>query len=421
MNNKQYTTIPRDKGLDNTLNLLKEGYLFILNRMNLYNTYIFETRIMGQKAICITGKDAVKIFYNPELFQRKGATPKRIQKTLFGKNAIQGKDNKAHIKRKSLFMEILNQKDEEKLAKLVKKELINSIDSWQQKDEVVLFSELSEIICYVVCNWVGVSISKADAKYRSKDFLKMIYSFASVGSKYKKGKEARKEIEKWIESIVKDVRHNELKVDESTPLYKISFYKDVNNKLLDDKMASIEVINIIRPIVAISTYIVFAAVALYSYPGCREKLIENKNNYYEMFVQEVRRFYPFTPFVGAKAKQDFLWNGCQFKKGNLELLDVYGINHDPKTWDNPHEFRPERFESEEIDLFNFIPQGGGNPAITHRCPGEGVTVKITEAVLDFLINYIEFDVKDQDLSYSLSQIPTLPRSGFIMSNIRGNQ
>ena len=52
-------------------------------------------------------------------------------------------------------------------------------------------------------------------------------------------------------------------------------------------------------------------------------------------------------------------------------------------------------------MFDFIPQGGGNPAITHRCPGEGITVKIMESVLDFLINDIDFKVRNQDLSYNL--------------------
>ena len=69
-------------------------------------------------------------------------------------------------------------------------------------------------------------------------------------------------------------------------------------------------------------------------------------------------------------------------------------------------------------MFDFIPQGGGNPDITHRCPGEGVTVKIMESVLDFLINDIDFKVRNQDLSYNLKQIPTLPKSGFIISNVK---
>ena len=29
---------------------------------------------------------------------------------------------------------------------------------------------------------------------------------------------------------------------------------------------------------------------------------------FEAFVQEVRRFYPFFPFNGAKVKEDFVWN-----------------------------------------------------------------------------------------------------------------
>ena len=117
---RQYCDIPKDKGLDNTINILKEGYLFIPNRMNLFNSNIFETHIMAQKAICITGKDAAKVFYNEDLFKRKGVAPKRIQKTLFGENAIQGKDGIAHIKRKSLFMNILTEEYEEKVARLVK-------------------------------------------------------------------------------------------------------------------------------------------------------------------------------------------------------------------------------------------------------------------------------------------------------------
>ncbi len=346
---RQNSNIPKERGLDNTLNILKEGYLFIPNRMNLFNSHIFKTRIMGQKAICITGKEASKIFYNPDLFQRKGVAPKRIQKTLFGVNAIQGKDGLAHIKRKSLFMNILSQKEEEKIGRLVKEELIKSIDKWEHMGEVVLFREISEIICYVVCNWVGICITREEAKTRANDFLRMIYSFASVGPKYEKGKKARKSTERWIENIVEDVRNNKIKVGENSPLYKITFYKDTDNKLLDSKMVAIEVINTIRPIVAVSTYVVFAALALHTNPHCKEKLIKNEDNYYEIFVQEVRRFYPFTPFVVAKVKQNFLWNRYEFKKGDLVILDVYGINHDPQIWNEPEKFDPERFKNKEQD------------------------------------------------------------------------
>lgn len=41
-----------------------------------------------------------------------------------------------------------------------------------------------------------------------------------------------------------------------------------------------------------------------------------------------------------------------------------------------------------------------------------------KATLDFLVNKIEYDVPNQNLSYDLGKIPTFPESGFVMSNIK---
>ena len=137
-----------------------------------------------------------------------------------------------------------------------------------------------------------------------------------------------------------------------------------------------------------------------------------------MFAQEVRRYYPFAPFLGGRVKKDFVWHECEFKKGRLVLLDLYGTNHDNRIWEKPNEFQPERFKEWKGSLFDFVPQGGSDPATGHRCPAEGITVEIMKASIDFLVNGIEFEVPVQDLNYRLDVMPTLPKSGFIMSNIR---
>ncbi len=87
----------------------------------------------------------------------------------------------------------------------------------------------------------------------------------------------------------------------------------------------------------------------------------------------------------------------------LVLLDVYGINHDSRVWNEPYKFYPERFRDRKENLFNFIPQCGSDPSKGHRCPGEGITIEIMKASLDFLVNSIEYDVLDQDLSYSIEK------------------
>lgn len=410
--------IPHDKSLDNSIALLQEGYLFIGNRVNRYQSDLFEARLLGQQVICMRGEEAAKIFYNPELFQRKGAAPKRVQKTLFGVNAIQSMDGEAHLHRKLLFMSIMTPSHQKRLAKLAIDQWQASIKKWEIVEEVVLFDEAKDILCRIACHWAGVPLAETEAKERADDFSAMVDAFGAIGPRHWKGRWARTRAEEWIRTIIEDVRAGKLKAEEGSALYAIAFHRELDGSQLDTQMAAVELINVLRPIVAIATFITFAALALYEHPECKEKLQSGDGDYLEMFAQEVRRFYPFGPFVGARVRKDFMWNQCEFKEGMLVLLDMYGTNHDPRLWKNPNEFRPKRFKDWKGSLFDFIPQGGGDPAKGHRCPGEGITVEVMKASIDFLVNKIEFEIPDQDLSYSLSKMPTLPESGFVMKRIR---
>jgi fatty-acid peroxygenase len=410
--------IPHDKGLDNTVDLLKKGYTFIKCNVDSYQSDIFETHLLGQKVVCISGKEAAKMFYDSERFKRQGAVPKRVQKTLFGLNAIQGMDGEAHAHRKLLFMSLMTPPHQKYLAKLTIEKLEERISKWENSDEVVLFNEVKEILCWVACYWAGVPLTESEAKDKADDFSDMVDAFGGIGPRYWKGRKSRSKTEDWIKEIIKDLRAGKFKAEEESPLYEIAFHKDLYGNQLDDQIAAIELINVIRPIIAISTFITFAALALHEHPECKDVLLKGNNNDLEMFVQEVRRYYPFTPFLGARVKKNFTWNHYEFKEDTLVLLDIYGTNHDARIWDNPYEFRPERFENWDKNLFDFIPQGGGETAKGHRCPGENITIEIMKVSVDFLINKIEFQVPKQDLSYSIVKMPTLPESGFIMNNVK---
>ncbi len=132
----------------------------------------------------------------------------------------------------------------------------------------------------------------------------------------------------------------------------------------------------------------------------------------------MRRFYPFAPFTGARVAHDFQWNGYQFKEGTLVFLDLYGTNHDEKIWEKADAFMPERFATWQENAFTFIPQGGGHYHNGHRCPGERITIEVMKLAVDCLVNHMKYEVPKQDLSYSLTRMPTLPNSGFKMTSVR---
>ncbi|ARW05289.1 Fatty-acid peroxygenase [Bacillus atrophaeus] len=410
--------VPHDKALDNSLAMMREGYLFIKNRVDRYQSDLFETRLLGQKAICMSGEEAAKVFYDPERMKRNGALPKRLLKTLFGVDAIQTMDGDAHTHRKLLFMSLMTPPHQKRLAELAMEQWLAALSKWEGAEKVELFEEAKNVLCKIACQWAGVPLEESEVKERADDFSAMVDAFGAVGPRHWKGRRARPRAEEWIRDIIENVRAGKTEAEKGTALYEMAFHTELDGSRLDTQMAAVELINVLRPIVAISTFITFSALALHNHPEYKEKLKSGNGDDLEMFVQEVRRFYPFGPFLGAQARKDFVWNQCEFKEGMLVLLDLYGTNHDARLWEDPNEFRPERFKDRKDQLFDLIPQGGGDPAKGHRCPGEGITIEVMKVTLDFLINHIEYEVPEQDLSYSLVRMPSLPESGFVMSRIR---
>lgn len=415
-------SIPRDKPLDSTLALLREGFPFIQNRCERFGSDIFEARIMGKKMICIHGEEAAKVFYDEELFKRNGALPKHIQKTLFGEGGVQSLDDQAHRQRKGMFMSLMSPDNIERLMKLTAEQWHAYLKKWEkERNLVVLFEEVQEIFCRAACAWAGVPLKEEEVKFRTEDFLSMIDSFGAAGPRYLKGLPARSRAEKWIRGIIDQIRNRGLEVNEGSAVHVFATSRDADGRLLDSRIAAVEVLNVIRPYVAIAYYVAFTALALHEHPEYRDKLRDSSDEEIKMFVQEVRRYYPFVPLLGAVVRKEFDWRGHHFKEGRTVLMDMYGTLHDPKLWDKPNEFRPERFKNWKGSPFDFIPQGGGEHNMGHRCAGEWITIGAMHVSLQFLTRFMEYEVPKQDLGFSLSRMPTFPRSGFVIKNVKESQ
>lgn len=411
---------PKDKGLDHTIDLLKEGYLFIGNRADYLASDVFETRLIGKKVICMTGAASAKMFYNPRIFERKKVMPKRVKETLIGKGGVQGLDGKAHQARKNLFIHLVNEEQEEKLIKIADEVWTETIKAWTGKREIMLFDEAKKVLCQAACEWVGVPDPLPAKQIRkAADALgATIFGFGRIGPLYWKGKISRNQLESSLKDTIEGIRNHRVTVQKGTILEEISHYRDERGNLLDSQIAAVELLNIIRPIVAVAVYITFAAVALYENPAYKVKLgLDDDEGDNGRFNEEVRRYYPFAPFIGAKVKKNFIWRNHAFKKGTLVLLDLYGTNHDDRLWKEPFTFNPDRYKKERKTAYNFMPQGGGSIK-GHRCVGERITMAMMDIALDVLTKKISYELPPQDLSYSMCSIPTLPKSGVIMRNIK---
>ena len=413
--------IPRDESFDATLALIRDPYGFIAARCGRYGSDVFRTRFLLRETICMTGPEAARLFYDRDRFVRAGAMPGRVRATLLGRGGVQGLDDAAHRHRKRMLMSLMTPGRIAELSGLVRARWRTHAERWASaRGEVALYDEAREILARAACAWAGVPLAEHEAGRRTRELTALFAYAGAIGPAHWWSRLARRSAERWIGSVVRQVRAGGIDPPEGCPLRVVASHRDLGGELLAPRTAAVEVLNLLRPTVAVAVFVAQAAHALHLHPECRRALAGGQDRHAELFVQEVRRFYPFFPAVAARVRRDFDWNGHRFSRGTRVLLDLYGTDHDPRTWEAPEEFRPERFRTWDRSPFGFIPQGGGDHDAGHRCAGEWITIELMKAAVGFLAGGLSYDVPEQDLTIDRSRLPALPRSGFVMGNVRLN-
>lgn len=410
-------SIPRATGPDNTIPLLREGYTFISSRCDAMQTDAFRTRLMLQPAVCVRGPQAAEMFYHPDRFTRKKAMPPTTLRLLQDMGSVQLQDGADHRHRKAMFMAMMTPDRLERIVEIADEEWSRHLLAWEHRASVVLFDEMREILCRTACRWAGVPLADSEVQERTREFGAMIENAGRADPRNWWAQVLRRRNERWAQGIIERARAGDIDAPDDAPLAIIASHRNAEGNLLDTEIAAIELINILRPTVAVARYIVFAAVALHHYPAARELVRSGNEAEIECVVQEVRRFYPFFPFVGGRVREPFEWRDHRFSEGDWVLLDLFGTNHDRRIWEDPDAFRPERFREWEESPWTLVPQGAGDHHTTHRCPGEWVTIALMNQAATFLTREMAYDMPSQDLTISLSTMPSKPRSGVVLDNI----
>jgi cytochrome P450 len=80
----------------------------------------------------------------------------------------------------------------------------------------------------------------------------------------------------------------------------VAAHRGPEGELLDLRTAGVELLNFLRPIVAVSRFIAFAALALLQEPRWRAKFAGGEEDDLRGFVDEARRLYPFFPLITGR-------------------------------------------------------------------------------------------------------------------------
>lgn len=409
---------PRERSLDSSLAFRLDPYRFIQRRCRYHGADLFETRLLLQTTLCMTGPEVARLFYDPDRFVRRGAMPGLVQKTLLGQGGVQGLDGEAHRHRKGMLMALMTPERIDQLRATAEAEWMAAIGRWGAQERVVLYDAAREVLTRAVFAWAGVPLAEAEIEDRTRMLTLLFDGAGAVGLRHLASRLARKRADRWAAGVIEAVREGRIHPPEGTAAYAIAWHRDAEGELLPPHVAAVDLLNVLRPVVAVSVFVTFVAHALHAHPEARQRVAAGEPGYVHRFVQEVRRFYPFFPATAARVRRDFEWQGYPFPKGRRVLLDLYGTDRDGRTWDAPDAFRPERFERWDGSPFDFIPQGGGDHYVNHRCAGEWTTIALMEQAADVLGRRIAYDVPEQDLRVDYRRLPALPKSGFGIRGVR---
>ncbi|KAJ9670595.1 hypothetical protein PVL29_026878 [Vitis rotundifolia] len=125
----------------------------------------------------------------------------------------------------------------------------------------------------------------------------------------------------------------------------------------------------------------------------QERLLEEadlpKLHYLQNIISETFRLCPPAPlWLPHMSSENCQLGGFDIPRDTMLLVNSWTLHRDPKLWDDPTSFKPERFEGgERGETYKLLPFGTGRRA----CPGSGLANKVVGLTLGSLIQCYEWE------------------------------
>jgi fatty-acid peroxygenase len=400
--------LPHLRG-DRSLQLLADPYRFIGRHADRLGTDGFRTRVMGRRITCLRGADAARFFGEGGRFDRVGAIPATARRLLQDDGSVQTVRGREHLVRKAAFLEVLGSQGGRSMTEALD-------TAWRRRatvrasGPVDVHAEAVQLLGEAVLAWAGVPLDQDDPDAVTAELQAMFENAGRFGPRNALARARRTRTEARARRWIDRARSGDVPAD--TVVSAVAGWTDADGAPLPSAVAAIELLNLLRPTVAVAEFLVWAALALAVRPGEQER-VRTLSGYSVAFAHEVRRHAPFFPVIAGRATGPLRWHEARFADRDWVMLDLYGTNHDARIWNDPERFRPMRF-LEGIDPRMVIAQGAGDFTPDHRCPGEDLTNALVARFAELLAGERWATEGAPDPRMRFSRIPAHPRTPLVL-------
>lgn len=202
---------------DSSLAFLRDPYGFLPRQSRSHDTDVIAMRLMLRPTLCVTGPEAAELFYDRNRFVRQGAAPWWLRMTLFG-------------------------------------------------PQLVLSGALRLLLTRTVGEWAGIPLPRGTTDRRTRELTALYADAVPLGTRHGRAYLARFSLERWLGALIQRARTGALRPPEQSALATIAWHWDPSGELLPPRVAAVELLNVVRPLVAVSIYLTFVAHALRQHP-----------------------------------------------------------------------------------------------------------------------------------------------------------
>lgn len=149
----------------------------------------------------------------------------------------------------------------------------------------------------------------------------------------------------------------------------------------------------------------------------KERIVEEADicnlPYLQAIVKETLRIHPTGPLIVRSSSERCHVGGYNIEENTQLFVNVWAIGRDPRHWEEPEEFRPERFMEDEeggkkqMDVrgqhFELIPFGSGR----RMCPGTSLALQVVQVNLGVMIQCFDWIVEGGKDKVDMEEKPGL--------------
>jgi cytochrome P450 family 135 len=117
----------------------------------------------------------------------------------------------------------------------------------------------------------------------------------------------------------------------------------------------------------------------------RADLEAGESDYLDAAIKESLRLRPVVPIAARKLTAPLVVGGRRYEAGTVLMPCIFLLHRNPVVYDQPEQFRPERFLGRQPATYSWIPFGGG----VRRCLGASFALLEMRIVIETVLRHLE--------------------------------